>query len=267
MLGWLLASWLQGRSRLHRVLGWIALAGSSAGAQAPVACLCTLVSRVSPRLPPGLWSSAMPIAVGAVASVLVVAVGNPRETLTLALGIALACALVFAPTAPATRPLSVLLVGVVVAAAGANRSFQLVAWDPLDPVLVHSDRRGDAADVARWSRRHTPENAVFLTPPDLSEFRLLGRRALVVDHKAVPFDDAVLAEWRERLRVCYGDVRSGGFAGLREMDDRYRSVTAETLRIVRARYGARFAVLYAGTATEHAVLYENPSYRLVELLE
>jgi hypothetical protein len=61
-------------------------------------------------------------------------------------------------------------------------------------------------EIAGRARMLTPETAVFLTPPMFGRFRLVARRAIVVDFQCFPFQDAAMVEWKRRLRDCYGEV-------------------------------------------------------------
>lgn len=60
-------------------------------------------------------------------------------------------------------------------------------------------------DLYEWARTTTPTDAVFLTPPSLSGFRLQARRAIVVDLKSPPLVPDELVEWYRRLCRVTGD--------------------------------------------------------------
>ena len=265
LLGWMLAGWLRATDWPRRALGGLLLLGSSGGAQAPIAAVTVLLERLVPRFTRWIPSWAVILVAGVVVAGLLVALGSPRETLRALAGLTLAGALVSCPSSAKVRVVCVLMVAFPLAMVGVNRHLNVVAWEGANPVLVHADQTGADAAVARWARANTPDDAIFLTPPDLGSFRLIGRRAIVVDFKAMPFAEAPLGEWRERLRVCYGDVSAGGDLARQQMDEHYRGVSDETLSLVRDRYGARFAVLFVDTPTDRTVLYENTGYRLVAL--
>lgn len=119
--------------------------------------------------------------------------------------------------------------------------------------------------IADYARSNTPEDAVFLTPPNFGQFRLLARRAIVVDFKAFPFLDEAMVEWQKRLFNCYGQPKSAGFAAASEMDKNYRIITDEKLRSLQMQYRISYAILYAETSTQLPVLFENQMYKLVRL--
>jgi hypothetical protein len=63
----------------------------------------------------------------------------------------------------------------------------------------------ETTDLYEWARTTTPVDAVFLTPPSLSGFRLLARRAIVVDLKSPPLVPDELVEWYRRLCRVTGE--------------------------------------------------------------
>ena len=133
------------------------------------------------------------------------------------------------------------------------------------PRLDLADHRHAAVGVASFAARETPEDAVFLAPPDFGHFRLLAGRALVVDFRSFPFHGPSMEEWRERLDAVYGPTRRRGYGALAAFDRRWRGVTDERLRALSSRYGAGYAVLHRGTATALPVLYEDDAFTLVSL--
>jgi hypothetical protein len=59
----------------------------------------------------------------------------------------------------------------------------------------------DAAPLARRFAKHSPQEALVLVPLDVQHFRLLSRRAVVVDFKAFPFTERGIAKWIDRMRA------------------------------------------------------------------
>ncbi|MFC1553793.1 DUF6798 domain-containing protein [candidate division KSB1 bacterium] len=55
-------------------------------------------------------------------------------------------------------------------------------------------------EITDWVRNNTPENSYFLTPPDVEGFRILARRAIVVNTKSSPIGvGSEMFEWKQRL--------------------------------------------------------------------
>ena len=268
LLGWLIARWIREGKLTYRWLGWMALAGSSGGAHAPVACLCLLADRFGThpwRKGPPLPVTLIVAGVGVVTIGLLFELGSLDDSVLVALATLVALLLVRIPLQKLRYALPVILVTLVVLGVGFGLSIAPFATTGLAPVLSLDEISGDEADAARWVRENVDVDAVFVAPPDLGAFRLLARRALVVDWKAIPFEDLAMREWRDRIHFCYGEVESGGFAALDELRRRYHSVTDAKLTAIGVRYGAHFALLYRETPTSRPVLYTNASYRIVAL--
>jgi len=102
----------------------------------------------------------------------------------------------------------------------------------------------------------TPEDAVFLTPHNFGDMRIIPRRAIVVDTKAFPFNDSYMQEWYERVKNSYGD---GDFVG------NYKAMTDEKLYWLKDLYRFDYAILFTETATAHTVIYEDYNYKVVRM--
>lgn len=79
-------------------------------------------------------------------------------------------------------------------------------WDVIrHPRIAVASAGFETDDLFDWARTTTPVDAVFLTPPSLGRFRLMARRAVVVDLKSPPLVPDELVEWYRRLCVVTGD--------------------------------------------------------------
>ena len=88
---------------------------------------------------------------------------------------------------------------------------------------------GDDANyiaLCEWTSQNTPVDAMFLVPPDEQSMRLVGRRTIVVNYKAVPQFSAELVQWRDGLR----DVLA-----MKNLLDLPRGY-GQTLAAIRTRY-------------------------------
>ncbi|MDA7964141.1 DUF6798 domain-containing protein [Ruegeria sp.] len=125
------------------------------------------------------------------------------------------------------------------------------------------DHQDAAAQIARQAGQLSPEGAIWAVPPDQERFRLLSGRGVVVSFTAIPFDDAGLGNWHQRLEALYGPFSKNGFGALQEMRAAHR---ANTEWIATAQgYGATHAVLYADTPWDGPMLYENEKFKAVAL--
>ena len=122
-------------------------------------------------------------------------------------------------------------------------------------------------EMAEFSRQNTPEDSIFLTPPNWGQFRLLARRAVVVDFKAFPFADIAVEEWYRRLTDCYGIPASKGLAMEPELDANYRNMDDASLLALQKKYQVSYAILYRETPTRFEVRFQNDTYKVIQLNE
>jgi hypothetical protein len=132
-------------------------------------------------------------------------------------------------------------------------------------VFSFDDLRTPEAEAARAAALHSPADAVFVTPPHFGILRLVGRRAMVVDFEALPFQPQEMRAWRERIRDVYGDVDDGGHEAREALDRGYHQISDAHLRSLAQRYGATHAVLYADTDTALPEVYSDNRYRVVRI--
>ena len=133
------------------------------------------------------------------------------------------------------------------------------------PVMTLSQLSGDNIDMAAFARANTPADAIFLTPPNMGEFRYTAERAIVVDFDAFPFEDQAMAEWQQRILDCYGIPSLTGFDAVPQMRDHYTAITDDDLLHLQVKYGFTYAVLYDSTQTSFPVLYQNQTFKLVSI--
>jgi hypothetical protein len=130
---------------------------------------------------------------------------------------------------------------------------------------IESELGPEGDEVAAFVRQSTPEDSIFLTPPNWGQFRLLARRAIVVDYEAFPFADLAIAQWYERLITCYGNPAKRGLAMMDELKEHYRHLDDNTLLALQQRYKIAYAVLYKETPTSFEVLFQNSQYKVIRL--
>ncbi|MBA7523297.1 hypothetical protein ES705_15421 [subsurface metagenome] len=126
--------------------------------------------------------------------------------------------------------------------------------------------RVDGDGVADFARKHTEEDAIFLTPPVFGGFRLTAERAIIVDWKSMPFQDSGMLEWWNRMNVCYGDMSGlSRNAGLGKMERNYRSISTEDIKNISEKYDADYTVLYHNTKIDLPVIYQDEYFKLVKI--
>ncbi len=110
-------------------------------------------------------------------------------------------------------------------------------------VIDHSNLLAGATPESRlysWARTTTDPDALFLIPPDMDDFRLASRRAVVVDWKSTPFAPDELEEWYRRL-----DAVSGGLqprTAVQAAAD-YANLSPTRLAGIARAYGVQYVVV------------------------
>lgn len=88
----------------------------------------------------------------------------------------------------------------------------------------------------------TNVNAVFLTPPTMENFRIHGKRAIVVDWKSTPMDPDGLLEWYKRLE----DVsKTPGFKDKSDVILGYNQLTLDDLWEIAELYQVTYVVTFS----------------------
>jgi hypothetical protein len=152
----------------------------------------------------------------------------------------------------------------------ADAVFNIVTIKPLDklrPKLsLQTDLNDDAIEIANFVAANTPENAVFLTPPDFGSFRLIANRAIVADWKSMPFQDIGMDGWWERMQDCYGVIPETDRKKINtRMYSNYREISDSTLEYLSQKYGITYAVLYSQTQTGYRLVFASKDLKLVSL--
>ncbi len=166
-----------------------------------------------------------------------------------------------------------LALGVVALATGLLGARLLprpLTWHDV-PAAAHSRievrryARDDWELLCEWIRRHTPLDAVFLTPPDIEGFRFRAERASVLEFKAFAFEEPHTLEWRDRLFDVtnhFAFARDGD--RFEEIHRAYASLSTDQVRVLCQKYGARFVIRERGDTLSLPIRFENAQYALYE---
>jgi hypothetical protein len=110
-----------------------------------------------------------------------------------------------------------------------------------------------------WART-TPENSVFLVPPEVEELRLLGKRAVVVDWKSTPIKPDELIAWYRRLQQAVGAPIDNYKDAVRA----YGRLSLPQLRQIAQQFGASHIVVdhktQKGNMGSESPLYDSGQY-------
>jgi hypothetical protein len=222
----------------------------------------------NPRRPLLFWAALSAAVLAVVARLTLTGIAGDLNPLPLLAALLLCCAAFDRTAAP------VVLAALIAIAAGATLMAKISNAHLLGVgVLMNPQDSADYHRLCIYARDRTPIDAIFLVPPSEQEFRLIARRAIVVNFKGVPQLSAELPEWRDRLaRVL--DLPPTLDALPRERFDhtlaaiakRYGELPADHLRAVAREYHARYVVaarpLDLGGA---ALVFESGPYHLYDL--
>lgn len=190
--------------------------------------------------------------------------GVHDHTVRALIGFALAMLLMRQQTvSSAGAVIAIVLVAAVLTATTITRHQGLLGWHVLKAELVWADQTDTAADAARQAENVSPPDALWLVPPDMERFRVMAKRAVVVDFTAIPFDQTAMAEWRSRMETLFSPGEATGFAALRAMTENYRAGIDWSVPVTK--YRASHAVLFTETPWDGPTLYQNEDYKLVAL--
>ncbi len=147
----------------------------------------------------------------------------------------------------------------VTALAVVSLAFALWASPRGDGLRNATNAPDEEIALARWVRETTPVDALFLAPPSEYRFRLLARRAMVLDTKSPPLRPDLLVEWYRRLcaMTLYPDAPT-----FEAVEKKYDELTAEQLQQVAHQFGADYIVVNAPTVFPDPPLFGNAAYRV-----
>lgn len=117
----------------------------------------------------------------------------------------------------------------------------------------------DYRQICTWAAdpAHTPLDAIFLVPPQETDFRLYGQRAIIVNFKHIPQLSNEIRQWRDRLADVLGTTDFAQFPRdypltLAALGRAYESRPTGDLLAVAKKYDARFIVVAHDLGPDHA---------------
>jgi hypothetical protein len=130
----------------------------------------------------------------------------------------------------------------------------------------------DLQELATFITENTPEDAIFITPPDLPQIRFAANRAIVVDFKSFPYQDEYMLKWRERMLFCYGETDLLGFEAQKDLANKFIYVPYKHLQTIQRKYQATYAILDKEPPTDinltfhQNIIFENDNYYVIEII-
>lgn len=135
----------------------------------------------------------------------------------------------------------------------------LLQTDRFKPSFTLAGLKSDSLPVAKYAKENSPEEAIFWTPPDFGEFRLTAQRAIIADFKVDPYSDLARREWKQRLMDSYGGN------SLSDFEANSKKIEDTRLDSLKSKYGISYAILYLENPTQKKVIYQDQTYKIVEL--
>jgi len=117
-------------------------------------------------------------------------------------------------------------------------------------------------DLYSFVNSNTSPQANILIPPDLSSFRLFSGRSVVVDTKALPFDQVSLAEWYQRLEDISGIIQP---KSIEDVALGYNSLDQQRLDKLMTKFNISHVVLNKQQNNRFKgweQIFENSDFRL-----
>jgi hypothetical protein len=160
--------------------------------------------------------------------------------------------------APAlSRSLGLAVVGGVWLVAAAVPASQIKARSNLISGLPTHEQ-----ELYAWART-TPDTSLFLIPPDLHNFRLNARRAIVMDTKSTPTDPQELLEWYRRAEIVSG---ISNVANRRAISDGYTRLDSVALESIRSSFAIDYVVVRARQSfraySQMGLIFENAAFQV-----
>jgi hypothetical protein len=113
-------------------------------------------------------------------------------------------------------------------------------------------------ELEDWARTRTDIDALFVIPPELARFRLLARRAVVVDTKSPPLQPDLLEQWYRRLCAVTRLDREG--LTPHEIELRYAQLSAADLAFVARSFDADYIVAKRAVTFPQPPVFQNRDY-------
>ena len=145
------------------------------------------------------------------------------------------------------------------------------------PGLHITGPQTDWREVQEWAKANTPEDALFITPPQIfwhytSDWRVFSERSTVVtipELMEIPFDPAFEPSFRERLEaIAPGAIDQFDGNYIRTLETTgaaFYTNTTEDFRRLGCQFQADYLVVEQGHSYDLDLIYQNPGFSLYAL--
>jgi len=139
-------------------------------------------------------------------------------------------------------------------------------------IVVQTDiklKKTENDDLYKWIRENTQENAIFIIPPTMEDFRLRANRAVIVDWKAFPFKDSAIIEWRDRINDITNNKqnfkRYRGFNTYSQLNNDYLSLNNSYILYLKEKYNAEYLVMMKEKQLNFTEIFNNSQFKLYHI--
>ena len=155
----------------------------------------------------------------------------------------------------------ITLIMLVIAAGSFYATFNSEKYS----LIFLSEAEKNKRALYYFVKQNTPQTAQILVPPSLDTFRLFTERSIVVDFKALPFQEHDLVEWYHRLSRVSGVAKPRTFD---EVSTGYKAMDEARLAELKRTYHISYVVLNAEHRNfiEWRPLYKNTDFVLLQYI-
>lgn len=143
----------------------------------------------------------------------------------------------------------------------------LIAYLFYNPLIGRYQYDKAATELYNFVKEKTPQDAVFLIPPEMLTFRTGTIRAVVVDFKTVPMSDGGMVEWYERILdvTKSQDQKYKKESNFNEMKKGYNLLNEADIIELKKKYGFDYALFEKGKNLNFERVHENEKFVLYKL--
>lgn len=139
-------------------------------------------------------------------------------------------------------------------------------------ILIQTDiqqKETENDKLYEWIQGNTPNDAIFIIPPTMEDFRLRANRAIVVDWKAFPFKDSAIIEWRDRIFDVTNNQENNlifqGFSSYPQLEKSYTLLNESYFLYLCEKYNVEYIVITTERELKFTELYSNNLYRVYRI--
>lgn len=121
-------------------------------------------------------------------------------------------------------------------------------------------------DIALWAKKNTSPDTVFLAPFDFYSFRLVARRAIIVDWLVLPFENKNILSWMERIKEISG-MDNNNVSKISEdlFMEGYNRIDQTRISKLQKKYKFDYIAINKKILLPYPLVYSNKDYALYQI--